>query len=245
MSDLFAPLSLPDYEFLVGLLESNVNLADDSALRRKLAAYEAEPTDAARAELDRHLERHIRYLGSADFAFLARQLAGKEPGVPMSEVIRDVARALKIDPPRTGTEREMAEEVVRSYATREFAQMPPEQQQRMLEELGVEKDKAAKFVLKSAGVFSLPLLIQAFDAVVVQGLIKNVIFGAIARVIGQQLSRRLFGLLARRLPWWVSWVGPAAWTLSIGWTALDLQGPAQRKIIPAVLFLGVCSLRER
>ena len=47
------------------------------------------------------------------------------------------------------------------------------------------------------------------------------------------------------VPWWLQWIGPAAWTLSVGWTALDLQGPAMRKTIPIVLYLGLCSMRER
>ncbi len=245
MQEVFAPLTPADYAFLVGLVESNVNLTDDAELHRLLAAYEAEPTPAARASLDARLEREIRYLGSADLAYFARKLAGGEGGVPFGEIVRDVARVLKVAPPHLGTERERLEALVEEYATRQFASLSPEEQQRMLVELGVDKDKAARFVLKSAGVFSLPLLVAAFDAVVVQGLIKTVVFGTIAKLIGRQLSARLFSLLAGRLPWWVSWIGPAAWTLSIGWTALDLQGPATRKTIPVVLFLGLCSLRER
>ena len=81
--------------------------------------------------------------------------------------------------------------------------------------------------------------------VIVQGLIKTIIFSTIARIIGSQLAAKLFTFLVGRMPWWVSWVGPAAWTLSIGWTAFDLQGPATRKTIPVVLYLGLCSLRER
>src|SRR5690606_14159479 len=164
---------------------------------------------------------------------------------PFAEIVRDVARALRVEPPRLGTDRERLEAVVEQYATQQFASLTPEEQQRMLVELGVEQDKAARFVLKSAGVFSVPLLIAAFDAIVVQGLIKNIIFGTIARLVGRQLSARLFSLLAGRLPWWVSWIGPAAWAVSIGWTALDRQGPAMRKTIPVVLFLGLCSLRDR
>lgn len=113
----------------------------------------------------------------------------------------------------------------------------------MLEELGVEKEKAAAFLKRSAGVFALPMLIEAFNIVIVQGLIKSIIFGTIAKIIGQQLANRLFAFLVGRLPWWVNWIGPAAWTLSIGWTTIDLQGPAKRKTIPIVLYLGLCSMR--
>ena len=88
------------------------------------------------------------------------------------------------------------------------------------------------------------MLIEAFNIVIVQGLIKTIIFGTIAKIIGQQLANRLFTFLVGRLPWWVNWIGPAAWTLSIGWTTIDLQGPAKRKTIPIVLYLGLCSMRQ-
>lgn len=243
MQDVLAPLTPADYAFLVGLLESKVNLVDNAGLRARLAALEADDRPETRAEMNRLLEREIRYLGSSEVGYVMRGLTGQEPGVPFREIIRDVARALRVDLAMLGTDRELLEALVQAYATQTFGQMSPEQQQRMLEELGVERDKAVRFLKKSAGVFSVPLLIQAFDVIVVQGLIKNIIFGTIARVIGRQLSARLFTLLAGRLPWWITWIGPAAWTLSIGWTVLDLQGPALRKTVPVVLYLGLVSMR--
>ena len=104
--------------------------------------------------------------------------------------------------------------------------------------------KAEAFLKKSAGVFALPMLIEAFNLVVVHGLIKTIIFGTIAKIIGQQLAARLFTFLVGRLPWWVNWIGPAAWTLSIGWATIDIQGPARRKTVPIVLYLGICSMRD-
>lgn len=245
MKDLFEPLELPDYHFLTGLIESNLNLTDDQRLRSLLADYEEAGSPEIRAELDRQLEREIRYLGSSDGAYLVRYLMGQEPGVPFQELVRDVARALKVDPPRAGTEREQVESVAEQYVTQQFARMPRDEQQKMLEDLGVQRDKAAAFLKRSAGVFAVPALVEAFGIIVVEGLIKNVIFGTIAKLVGRQLSARLFQFVAGRFPWWLRWIGPAAWTVSIGWTVLDLQGPALRKTIPIVLYLGLCSMRER
>lgn len=246
MHDALTPLTLADYTFLVGLIESPVNLTNDAALRRDLAALERAPGDpVARNALDRRLEREIRYLGSADLAYLARFLTGQEPGVPFGEIIRDVAQTLKVNlPPELSTDRELLETLVETYATQAFGRLSPEEQQDMLMHLGVEQDKAAAFVARSAGVFAIPALVQAFNVVVVQGLIKTVVFGTIAKAIGRGLTRQLYRLLASRFPWWVGWIGPAAWSLSIGWTALDLQGPAVRKTVPVVLYLGLCSLRR-
>ena len=245
MQDVLRPLTLADYTFLIGLIESPVNLTDDAALHRDLAALEEDADNpVVRAALDRRLEREIRYLGSADLAYLFRSLTGRTSGVPFEEIIRDVARALKVTlPPELSTDREKLNHLVETYATQAFGRLSPDQQQEMLTNLGVEQDKAAAFIAKSAGVFAVPALIAAFNVFVVQGLIKNIVFGTIARVLGRTLTRQLYGLLASRFPWWVSWIGPAAWSFSVGWAVLDLQGPAMRKTVPVVLYLGLCSLR--
>ena len=245
MHDILAPLTLADYTFLVGVLESDVNLVNNRRLHGLLATLEANDTEANRAALNHQIERELRYLGSADLAYAFRFATGQEPGVPFREVVRDAARVLKVDLAMLGTDRELVERLVEDYATQQFASFSPERQQELLEQLGVEQDRAAAFIKKSAGVFAVPALIKAFGVVVVDGLIKTVVFGTIAKIIGRQLANRLFQMLVARFPWWVRWIGPVSWTLSIGWAVLDLQGPAYRKTVPVVLYLGLCSLRER
>lgn len=245
MHPLLSRLQAADYAFLVGIIESPFNATDDQALRLRRDRYEEDPSSANQEALVRELENAIQYLGSSDVAFLFRRLQGREPGVSFQEIIRDVAGALKVTLTTMATDEEMLAHLVETYVTREFSKLPPEEQQALLESLGVEQERAAAFVKKSAGVFALPLLIQAFGSLVVDGLIKRVIFGAIGAIIGKQLAMRLFDFIAKRFPWWVSWIGPAAWTLSLGWTALDITGPALRKTIPIVLYLGICQLRGR
>ena len=245
MQDVLQPLTPADYQFLLGIIEGPISLPKSGTLRTLVQAVEEDDNDENRAALNARLEREIRYLGSADIAYQFRKVTGREPGVPFSEIVRDVSKMLKVKLSSLGTDREMLEELVQEYATQQFANLSPEEQQALLESLGVERERAASFLKKSAGVFALPALIQAFGVIVVQGLIKTIIFGLIAKIIGKQLAMRLFNFLFSRLPWWVSWIGPAAWTLSIGWAALDIQGPATRKTIPIVLDLGLCSLREK
>lgn len=244
MQDVFAPLTAADYTFLAGLIEGPLTLTEDQKLHGLLAELDGDQGLEARAALDAQLEREIRYLGSADLAYLARYLSGQTPGVSFGEIIRDVAKALKVEAPAVGTYPEQLAALVEAYVTRQFADLSPEAQQQMLEDLGVDRKEAAAFLKRSAGVFALPVMIQAFNTIIVEGLIKRIIFGTIARIIGQQLAQRLLTFIAGRFPWWVAWIGPAAWSLSLGWTALDLQGPARRKTIPVVLYLGLCTLRK-
>jgi len=245
MKDIFAPLTPADYSFVVGLVNSYTNLTDDQKLRGLLDAVVEDDSTENRDALDRQLEREIRYLGSSDIAYVTRYFVGKEAGVSVHEITRDVAKALKIRLPSLGTDRERAEFVVEQYVTDQFSGLSSVEQQKMLEDLGVERDKAAAFIKRSAGVFALPMLIQAFNIIIVEGLIKRIIFGAIAGIIGSQLAGRLFQFVAGRFPWWLGWIGPVAWTASIGWTVVDIQGPAMRKTIPLVLYLGLCGVRER
>ena len=245
MQDLLSILNSADYRFIQGLIESPFNLTDDTKIGSLLSAFEEDETDENRVALTTQLESSIRYLGSSDLAYAFRSFSGADPGVSFREMISDVSSVVKVSPPSLGTDREMVEQLATDYATKQFSDLTPEQQQAMLEDLGVERDKAAAFLKRSAGVFALPMLIEAFNFVIVQGLIKTIIFGTIAKIVGSQLAGRLFSFLVARMPWWISWIGPAAWTLSIGWTTIDLQGPARRKTVPVVLYLGLCSLRER
>ena len=245
MQDILLTLEPADYSFLAGVIESPLNLTQDFVLKQKLNTFidnGEKKTD--REALVNQLENEIRYLGSSDIAYLFRFVTGSTPGAPFSEIIRDVARVLKVKLPGMTTEQEALKHVVTEYATQQFSKLSPDEQQKMLEELGVDRDRATAFLKKSAGVFALPLMIQAFGSIVIDGLIKRIIFGAIGKIIGQRLAMQLFNFIAGRFPWWLKWVGPLAWTTSIGWTAMDVQGPAYRKTIPVVLYLGLCILRQ-
>lgn len=244
--DVLARFDTDDDRFLVGLLTSDVNRSDDSGLRTALAAHEATPTPETRTALDRQIERALGYLGASDLAYALREATGQTPGVSMDEVVSDAARALGVPvPSRRLSFRERVEAVAESHATQTLAAMSPEAQQRFLEEAGVERQQAMRFVKTAAGVFAFPALVAAFEAIVVERLLRGVVFGTIAKVVGRRVSSALFGALLARTPWWLRVLGPATMALSVGWTVVDLAGPALRKTVPAVLYLGLVSHRAR
>ncbi len=241
MVTLLSQLENADLQFIAGAIQSPINLTDDRLLNRLSQDVE---NPESRDELVALLDEEIRYLGSSDLAYGFRKLTGREPGVPFRVIIRDVAKLLKVRLPRVATDAELLRMLVTEYTSSQFASLSEDEQINMLADLGVDRDRATSFVAKSAGVFAIPVLIQTFSTVVVDGLIKKIIFGTIAKFLGSQLAKKLFSFIAGKFPWWLAWVGPIAWTFSIGWTTLDLQGPAARKTVPVVLYLGLCTLRE-
>lgn len=245
MKTVLAHMGPADYTFLAEVIRSPFNVHDDAVLVRRAAEYEQSESEGALAAVQAALEDAIRYLGSSDVAYHYRRVTGGEGGVAFRVVVEDVARVLGVRVRRTAPIDEMVADLAATYAGVAFGKLDRDEQQKMLTELGVDREQAARFLRRSAGVFALPALLQAFNAVVVEALIKRVIFGVIARFIGSRLAGQLFAFLAGRLPWWVNWVGPVAWAGSIGWTATDLQGPAYRKTVPVVLYLGLCVVRER
>ncbi len=243
MEELLAGLDKTDLAFVVALIRSSVNLTDDDKLSHLLQEVEQNDAPGTRAALNRQIEHEVRYLGSAEIAYYGRMVLGSTPGVSFNEIIRDAANVLKVPAPRVGSASERVRTITLQYASQRFSDLSREEQQHMLMDLGVDREQAASFLRTSAGVFAVPALIQAFGTVVVDGLIRGVVFGGIARLLGRRLSMQIFRLLASRFPWWIRWIAPVAWSASLGWAVLDLQGPALRKTVPLVLYLGLCSLR--
>ena len=242
MQDILNDLTAEDYRFLIGIIQGP--LKPCTSLKEDADELAASESEGVRRRLVSKLEHEIRYLGSSDLAFQFRRVTGQIPGKSFRSIIKDTARYLKVPLPTMDTEHAMVAFIAQDYAAQQFGKLPEDQQLHMLEELGVERERAMTFLKKASGVFAGPVLIEAFGLMVVQGLIKTVLFGMVARIIGQQLAKQLFTYVFARVPWWVGWISPAAWTLSLGWAALNLQGPARRKTVPIVLFLGMCCLRD-
>jgi len=196
-----------------------------------------------RVALCKALEQKIRYLGSNNLAYHFRGVAGSEPGAEFRAIILDTARFLKVPLADRGTERDLLVRMVQEYTLDVFSKFTQAEQQQILESLGVERKRAIAFLKKTGGIFAAPALLQAFGTLVVQGLIKTVMFGWTVRLIGIKLANSLFAFLFARVPWWAHAIIPGAWAISIGLTALSLQGPARRKTIPILLYLGLSCIR--
>ena len=245
MLDVLALCTPEDYRFLAELLESPVNRTADSGIKALTERYARTEDPELRDQLDRKIDHALRYLGSSDLAYALREATGQTPGVSLDEVIADAARMLRVPVPPLGAFRTRVEALVEAHATRTMEAMAPEDQQRMLEELGVEKQQALRFVKTAAGVYAFPALVAGFQGFIIEGLLRRIVFGTISRLVGRQISAALFGSLLAKMPWWLKVIGPISIVASVAWTALDLQSPALRQTVPAVLYLGLVGHRAR
>lgn len=243
MQQILRKMSLADYEFLVGLLNSGPSLVRGGVLKEKLRELEASHSEAAVDGLCQALEAEIRYLGSADGAYLVRKALGQEPGVSFDAMIEDVGKALKIKLPSFCDEETKLTELVKAHVGNHFAALGPEKQRQVLSGIGAPPEEINAFFRRSAVRISLPLLLQTFGAGVVQKLIADLALGAIAGFLSRGVAKQLLQEVMKKFPLWSRWLGPAAWAVSLGWTAADLQGPAMRKTIPVLLYLGLATLR--
>ncbi len=238
MQNLLLELSRKDYAYIIQIIQGPLDRC--TGLKRHLEELHSSDHRIALCE---ELEAKIRYLGSSDLAYQLRRVAGKEPGAGMRSIIRDTARFLKIPLADRGTERDLLIQMAQEYAVDVFSKCTHAEQLQVLESLGIERRRAVAFLKKTGGVFAVPVVLQAFGTLVVQGLIKTVLFGWTVRLIGGKLATSLFAFLFARVPWWTHTILPGAWAISFGLTALDLQGPARRKTVLILLYLGLSCIR--
>lgn len=239
--------SLADFEFIVGVLDSNVNFADDLGMQRALRAYRRNPSEENRRALTGLLEREYRYAGSSDLAYFARWATRREPGVAAQEIVSDVAGKLGVKLRMLGSFEAKLERLVKTVVEREITSMSEEEQQDLLLAHGAGQDvaKQVKKRLKRHGPAAvLPLLLTIVGAEASERIVTSMVVRQISWVLGREAARELVARLGARFPWWADWVGPLAWSVSGTLLTLDIQGPAYRKTIPVTLYLGLIGLRR-
>jgi uncharacterized protein YaaW (UPF0174 family) len=237
-----------DLEFIVGVLKSPVGLSADRVMDQALEDYQSTRSAEARLDLAELLEREIRYAGSSDLAYLFRWIWSDDAGVRPDELLEDVAGKLNVRIRTIGTFEAKLQRLVRAVVEKELLKMTPEQQQDLIarQDLGVSKTHEFVKHLKQKGPLGgLPLLLNLAGREAAEQIATALVVRVIAIAVGRHTAAQLIKSLAARFPWWAEWIGPAAWAFTSAWVAVDLLGPAFRKTIPVVLYLGLVTLRDR
>lgn len=248
MKTVLEKCEIADFEFLIGTLNCWFNLAvfDNNKLKDLLAEYCNDQSKQNHKKLLTQIEGTTRYLGSHDIAYVFRWMFKPEAGVKVDEIIRDIAFKLKIKL-RAGTTEARLERLVRGVVEKTLSKLKPADLRKLFEENNVGPDKIEEFFTaldRHVKHLVFPVMIQVIGVKTVSKMIPQIVVPVIAAFIGREAAKQLVKELAKRFPWWAEWLGPVAWTISIGWLVFDLLGPAYRKTIPVILYLGIVSLRD-
>ncbi|CAB3688423.1 hypothetical protein LMG24076_02801 [Trinickia soli] len=234
-----------DLEQISKILESYAAFTDDK--KRKDLLAQSSTSTAARKELLSLLDKQIRYYGSSDVAYVARQLFGKEPGVPSEELIKDVCDKVKVKIKMGGSVETLLERLVLSTVEKELATKSPKDLAAYFDTQGIsEKEKEKEAILRKieteGKLAALPALYAVLGEKVAMGIIQSIAISVLAAVIGKEAASALVKQLVSKLPGQA--LGPIIWAASAVWLAFDLQSAAFRKTIPICLYLGIVSLRD-
>lgn len=237
-----------DFALLISQIDSYVNFSSDSELKELLAAYRRHGTINSKTVLVQALEREIRYIGSSDVAYAFRKLKGNDvpAGISINEIIEDVSNRLKVKQKLLGTPEAKVERLVKWTVEKTFFALKPEQQRELFDKAGVGKRQQDEFFekIKNNKACFLPLLLSLLGPEITATIVQGLAITAMAAFMGRKAAEELIKNLVKRFPWWAEWLGPIVWGLSLSWLAIDLQGAANRKTIPVLLYLGIVGLRD-
>jgi uncharacterized protein YaaW (UPF0174 family) len=242
--DVLLKLDLADYVFLSKTI-TTWHSAMPAKIKANIAQFELNPSHENRAAVVDLLEYQIGYLGSSDIAFFVRFMGSSNPAVSFQKIVSDAAKRLKVKL-TMGPLDEQLEQIVTSVASKRLASMKPEQLEELLMKAGANKEDAKDFLKKHGGTLSLSvlaLIIRIFGKDIAEEIVSAVTVNIITRYLGKTLAKQVVTQTAERFPWWSEWFGPVVWVATGAWLAVDLQGPAYRKTVPAVLYLGLCVTR--
>jgi uncharacterized protein YaaW (UPF0174 family) len=245
LQQILARLEQADYEFISHLLDTFWSFNSDKRRKRVLEDFVAKPDETNRKALIAIIEEHIRYLGSADIAYMTRRLGGKSGSVDFHVIVRDVAKRLKVKL-NYGPLDEKLEMIVESVASKKLAKLTPKELAEVLRKVGASPESISEFLKKhvpTVGTALLLTILSSFGREIFEKVVFEIVLNLVGRYLGKQLAKKLLAEVAKRNPAWAEWAGPIGWVVAAGWLAIDLQGPASRKTIPSVLYIGVAMMR--
>lgn len=248
MSSLLMKCDTEDFSFLIQQIDSYVSLTDDKFLREQLARFREVPSTANKVALVELLEREIRYLGSSEIGYAYRKMRSDDPvaGVSIHEMANDACKLLKIQRKPLGSVEAKLEQLAKKVAHQTFFAMAGEQQRALFRDAGVSDAHSTEMLhkLKTNKPLLMPLLLQILGREGTMLLLEGLVIGALSVLLGKEAAKVLVKSALARVPWLAEFLGPIVWTLSLAWWAYDLQGPANRKVIPILVYLGVVGLRD-
>lgn len=245
LTDILKRCTKEDADFLIATIDSYVNFTDDKGLKEINDCWTGE--DTMPLALNRKLEREIRYLGSNDLAYLTRKMRGYDPaGVSVDEIIDDLCELLKIEKGNAGTLEARLEIFAGKLVDQQFAKLSDERKREILNQMHFEKhhrDEIINRVVNNKELL-LPVVLPVLGKTVGPEVLQGLIISIIAPFIGTEAAKQILIQIVSKFPIFGAWLGPLLMAGGAGWLLVDLAGPASRKTIPLILYLGVLCLRD-
>lgn len=244
LTELLNRCNKDDVNFLIENIDSYINWTDDKKLRAYNEVWDGE--GKIPLPLNQQLETEIRYLGSNDLAYSIRKARGITPaGVEMDEIIDDLCELTKIKVSKSASLEKRLEEFAAALVDIQFKKLSVERQKELINQMGFDTTKV-KYILEKVidhKELLIPVLIQILGRSAASEAIIALLLNIISMIVGKEAAQIIFTFIASRVPGAIG-LGPIIAVAMGGWTIIDMLGPASRKTLPLVLYLGVLSFRD-
>lgn len=232
-----------DFQAISDMLNSRIHFRRNK--KRRLLLEEVETNPKVRGELVDLLDQQIRYFGSSDIGYLKRSILNSDGGVSADDLLQDISKKLRT-PVKIGKFESQVESLVRAVVEKELSEKSPIEIREYFKKAGVgvaQTDLIEKRIKRDGTAAALPILFEVLGPKVVLSIIEPIAVGVISSFIGRAAAKQVVREIIKRNPW-ANALGPVIWTASACWLAYDIQGPAYRKTIPVMLYLGIIALRD-
>lgn len=245
LQEILAHGDVDDLDVLVDYITDSGKgrLALDKSLCAKLV--DAKAMHAYPSEERQLIEFEIRKFGGNSVANLVRDLRGLLQssnskvsakaadlvmGVSYDEIVRDVAKHLKVDVSRFAGTPEVEEDLLKSLLLSSFEKMTPQERETVLNEL--EIPGAADLAHRSVAAIGVGIVAASFTTAMSFYLARYIAGGAVYALLGRGLAVGALALVSRPV---AVLAGPVGWALTGAWALADMASPAYRVTIPCVV----------
>jgi hypothetical protein len=206
-------------------------------------------TESARKRLEDLLANAILRDATSEFAWATRRYVlrrrTRHADDDLHEAVTRSAKklGLRVVPP-AGTISGRAASLTRAFVDKTLVNMPPEEQHALVAEGVVRTTGRFPGAHRAAQAAMLPALQATIGTAAVLRVAEAVVVQTTRTILGRELAKAAAKAVMSRAPFIASALGPAAWIASAAMIGYELQRPADRKIVPTMLCLGLIAMRR-
>ena len=199
-----------------------------------------------RAELEEDLVTEIERCASAPLSRLARRSIRKPAVDELHEAVTESAKRLGVSVrvPSGGTLRGRLGALTGALVDRAVMAMSPAEQQRMGIDVIDRIDPRSSATDIARTPRASAALHSALGPAALAKVVEGILVQTTSMVLGRHAARVAVGAALGRVPALAVALGPIAWGSGGVMLAWELQKPALRKLVPALVCLGFVALRR-